>query len=79
MYMIYAPEFYELQGKKALIRHALYGGKFAGRDYWLHLQSYMEFLGFNPCMADPDVWMRKAKRADNTDYWEYVLLYIDDC
>ena len=23
--------------------------------------------------------MRKAKRADNTDYWEYVLLYVDDC
>ena len=39
----------------------------------------MEFLGFEPCKADPDIWMRKAKRADNTDYWEYVLLYVNDC
>ena len=38
----------------------------------------MEFLGFSPCKADPDVWMRKAKRKDNTDYWEYLLCYVDD-
>ena len=23
--------------------------------------------------------MRKAKRTNNSDYWEYVLLYVDDC
>ena len=23
--------------------------------------------------------MRKAKRANNSDYWEYVRLYVDDC
>ena len=56
-----------------------YGGKSAGRDYWLHLRSCMDFLGFSPCKADPDIWMRKGKRADNSDYWEYVLLYVDDC
>ena len=39
----------------------------------------MEYLGFSPCKADPDIWMRKAKRVDNSDYWEYVLLYVDDC
>ena len=39
----------------------------------------MEFLGLNPCKADPDIWMQKAKQADNTDYWENVLLYVDDC
>ena len=38
----------------------------------------MEFLGFNPCKADPDIWMRKNKWDDNTDYWEYVLFYVDD-
>ena len=39
----------------------------------------MEYLGFSPCKADADIWMRKAKRADNSDYWEYFLLYVDDC
>ena len=39
----------------------------------------MEYIGFSPCKADPDIWMRKAKQVDNSDYWEYVLLYVDDC
>ena len=77
-YIICGPEFGEHEGKRALIKRTLYGGKSAGRDYWLHLRSCMEFLGFEPCKADPDIWMQKGKRADNTDYWEYVLLYVDD-
>ena len=23
--------------------------------------------------------MREATKTDGTDYWEYVLLYVDDC
>ena len=61
-----------------MIRRVLYGGKSVGCDYWLHLQSCIEFLGFSPCKAEPDIWMRKAKQVDNTDYWEYVSLYVDD-
>ena len=37
------------------------------------------FSGLSPCKADPDTWIKKSKRADNSDYWEYVLLFIDDC
>ena len=39
----------------------------------------MEYLGFSPCKVDFNIWMRKAKRVDNIDYWEYVLIYVDDC
>ena len=38
----------------------------------------MSHLKFTPCLADPDVWMRPAIKADGTEYWEYVLLYCDD-
>mmetsp|Transcript_36418 Transcript_36418/g.36804 ORF Transcript_36418/g.36804 Transcript_36418/m.36804 type:complete len:214 (+) Transcript_36418:347-988(+) len=38
----------------------------------------MEYLGFSPYKADADIWLRKAKRADNTDHLEYVFLYVDD-
>ena len=78
-YVICGPEFGDHQEKKALICRALYGGKSTGRDYWLHVCSCMEYLGFSPCKADADIWMKKAKRADNSDYWEYILLYVDDC
>ena len=39
----------------------------------------MRFLGFCPCKADPNLWMRPAKRKDNSDYYKYVLLYVDNC
>ena len=78
-YVICGPEFREHIGKKALIKRALYGGKCAGQDHWLYLRSCMDFLGFKPYKADPDVWMRASKRTVNTDYWKYVLLYVDDC
>ena len=78
-YVICREEFgLEHVGKVALIRRALYGGKKAGRDFWEHLRNCMEFLGFQSCKADPDVWMRPAVRSDGSEYWEYVLLYTDD-
>ena len=54
------------------------GGKSAGRDFRNHLRSCMNHLGFKPCRADPDVWMRPAVKSDGSEYWEYVLLYTDD-
>ena len=78
-YIICGTEFgLEHVGKVALIRRALYGGKSAGKDFWEHLRSCMDFLGFTSCKADPDVWMRPATKADGSEYWEYVLLYCDD-
>jgi hypothetical protein len=38
----------------------------------------MWHLDFISCPADPDVWMRPAKKADGTEYYEYILLYTDD-
>ena len=39
----------------------------------------MIHLGLESCKADPDVWMREALKDDGSTYWEYVLLYVDDC
>ena len=78
-YIICGPEFgLENVGKRALIRRALYGGKTAGRDFRNHLRACMAYLKFSPCKADPDVWMRPARTSAGSDYWEYVLLYVDD-
>ena len=35
-------------------------------------------MGFTPCKADPDVWLRKHEKEDGTLYWEYVFVYTDD-
>jgi hypothetical protein len=78
-YIVCGVEFgLENVGKVALIWRALYGGKSAGRDFRNHLRSCMHHLEFTSCPADPNVWMRPAKKADGTSYWEYLLLYTDD-
>ena len=68
-FMICGAEFgLENVGKVALIRCALYGGKVAGRDFWHHLRSCMEHLGFESSQADPDGWWRKATRSNGELY-----------
>lgn len=38
----------------------------------------LDEAGFSSSVADPDVWMRPATHADGTEYYEYILMYIDD-
>ena len=80
-YVICGPEFgLEHVGKRALITRALYGGKAAGRDFLHHLRSCMKHIGFESSKADPDVWFCESVRKDGvTQYYEYILLYTDDC
>ena len=66
-------------GKQYMVVRALCGGKLAGRDLWVRLCVCIDTLGFTSCFSDPDVWMRKSKCGNVTYYYEYVLLYIDDC
>ena len=77
-YIICREDFRIHKGKVTLIKRAIYGEKSTGRDYWLHLRSCMEFLGFKSFKSDPDVWIREAVKNDGTKYYAYVLLYVDD-
>ena len=39
----------------------------------------MQFMGYNPCLDNPYLWMRPIKRSsDDFEQYEYVLLYVDD-
>ena len=76
---ICGPEFEKhLEGSKAHIVRALYGTKYAGKDLRNHLRACMEILNNQPCLADPDLWMRSAVHINGAEYYEYVLLYVDD-
>jgi len=67
------------RGKKAKIVKALYG-LFSSGASWRSLisETLQVNLGFMPCRADADVWLRPAEKADGTKYYEYVLVYTDD-
>ena len=56
-------------GKFALVHRSLYGGKSA--DFFTnHIASCMMNLDFVSYPADQDIWMRPAKKSDDTSYYE---------
>ena len=78
-YVICGPELgLENIGQIAVIVLALYDGKSGNADYWRHVQHAMTKLGFQSCKGDPDVCFRPSTKSDETDYYQYVLLYTDD-
>ncbi len=48
-----------------------------GHDFWNHLLSFMNDLGFQYSRADPDAWFRLAKRGGE-EYDVYILLYTNN-
>ena len=73
------PEFgSEHKGETAVVVRALYGLRSSGSVFCNHLASFTEALNYLPFRADPDVWIHKARKSDGTNYYEYMLLYVDD-
>ena len=78
IWTVLGPEFGSA-GKSAIVVRALYGLKSAGASFCNHPADCMMHLGFTPCLADPDLWMRPEVRPSNgVSYYAYTLLYVDD-
>ena len=78
-YTICGPEFETKKNRKiAIVVRALYGGKVAGANFRNHLRDCMEHLGYQSCLADPDLWMKVSVKPNNDRYWHYVLLYVNN-
>jgi hypothetical protein len=78
VWTICGPEFGPDAGRKAIICRALYGLKGSGASYRNHIADCMRHLGYEPCRADPDLWMVPKTRDDGFEYYSYVLIYVDD-
>jgi hypothetical protein len=79
VWTVLGPEFGDDAGKRALNVRALYGLKSAGADFRNHLAECMKHLGWNPCRADRDPWMKAETRPDDgVLYWAYILIFVDD-
>jgi hypothetical protein len=35
-------------------------------------------MDFTPSLADSDVWIRLAAKTNGFEYYEYLLVYVDD-
>jgi hypothetical protein len=79
VWTVIGPEFGDDAGKCALIVRALYGLKSAGAAFIYHVAKFMKHLGWHPCRADRDLWMKAETRPDDgVLYWAYILIYVDD-
>jgi hypothetical protein len=72
------PEWGPDQGKKAIVVRALYGLKSSGAAFRAHLGGFMREMGYRPCQADPDLWMKEQTHRNGEAYWSYILCYVDD-
>jgi hypothetical protein len=65
IWTVLGPEFGEDAGKKALIVRSLYGLKSSGASFRNHLADCMRHLGWQSCLADPDVWIKSEVRPSD--------------
>ena len=65
IYTKLGPEFGPDEGKYAIIVRALYGLKSAGSSFNRFLADCMYHLGYAPCKADPNLWMKLEQRPDD--------------
>jgi hypothetical protein len=76
---VLGPEFGDEAAKRVLIVRALYGFNSTVAAFRNHLDECMKHLGWNPCRADRDLWMKAETRPDDgVLYWAYILIYVDD-
>jgi hypothetical protein len=79
VWTVLGPEFGDDAGKSALIARALYGLKLSGAAFRNHLAECINHLGWHPCRADRDLWMKAETRSDDSvSYWAYILIYVED-
>ena len=68
-----------MEGKKAIVVKAIYGLRESGSQWRNWCADVLKnYLDYEPCKADNDVYMKKATTTDGRAYWIYVLVFTDD-
>jgi len=50
----------------------------SGAAFRAHLTETLFDLNYTPMKGDPDVWIRPGIKPDGFEYYEMVLVYVDD-
>ena len=81
VHVIVGSELFGLEntGKYAIIQRALYGLKTVAAAWRSHFQdTIINVLGYKPTYADSDVYFKERSRKDDTKYYSYLVIYVDD-
>jgi len=71
-------EFGSNAGCIMIITRALYGLKTSSAAWRSTFAGKLMDLGYQSSKADPDVWIRPATKMDGSQYYEMLLVYVDD-
>ena len=66
------------EGKIMVIDRALYGLKTSGRAWQQFFAGTLREMGYVPCKADDNVFMKAKTKKNGERYWSYILVYVDD-
>ena len=75
VYIVAGPEWGDLEGYILIMHKAAYGLRTSGARWHETFAECMNKEGFKPCIAEPDIWMRKNAKLKT---YEYVAVYVDD-
>ena len=59
-----------------VITRALYGLKTRAKAWSKFFGKSLKAMGYTPCVADPDVWMKPQVNKEGYFYWSYLLIYL---
>jgi hypothetical protein len=65
-------------GKTVIVVRAMYGLKSSGAAWHAKLSETLRSMDFVPSYAEPDVWYKAAIKDDGFEYYQYILVYVDD-
>jgi hypothetical protein len=65
-------------GRTVIIVKAMYGLKSSGAAWHAKLSETLRSMDFTPSYANPDVWYKAATKEDGFQYYQYILVYVDD-
>ena len=66
------------EGKIFIVVRSLYGLKSYSEAFREFLAEILYEMGFKLSVTDPDVWYREVKKSDREEYYDYILVYLDD-
>ena len=78
VWFVAGQEFGSRQGTVIRIVGVLYGLKSSGASWREMFNNSIRDMGFQPSIADPDVYLRPFAKPDGFKYYAYILVYVDD-
>jgi len=65
-------------GKTVIVIRAMYGLKTSGAAWHAKLSETLQSMEFKPSYADPNVWYKPAVKHNGSEYYQYILVYVED-